>query len=160
MKIAIVSDEISSDFSTAVELGTDWGIRNFEIRGLYSGRIPYVSDSDVRQIFRVKEEFGIKISALSPGAFKVSVDSDEVKRQLNDMLPRAYELAHRLGTNLVIVFGFHRPEGSRRERCPSRVIDVLRQTAEEARREGIRLALENEPSCWADTGRTTTEIIR
>jgi len=159
MKIAIVSDEISSDFSTAVEIGTDWGIRAFEIRGLCSGRVPYVSERDVESVLRVKEEFGIEISAISPGAFKVPVDSDEAERHLRDMLPRAYELAHKLETNLVIAFGFHRPEGSR-EKYPSKVVDLLGEAAEGASREGVLLALENEPGCWADTGKVAAEIVK
>jgi len=157
MKVAIVSDEISSDFSTAVEIGTDWGIRAFEIRGLCSGRVPYVSERDIEGVLGVKEEFGIEISALSPGAFKVPVDSDEAERHLEDMLPRTYELAHRLGTNLVIVFGFHK--GSQ-GKYPSEVVDLLGRAAEGASREGIQLALENEPGCWADTGKVAAEMVR
>jgi len=159
MKIAIVSDEISFDFSTAVDIGTDWGIRAFEVRGLCSGRVPYVSERDIDNVLGVKEEFGIEISAISPGAFKVPVDSDEAERHLEDMLPRTYELAHRLGTRLVIAFGFHKPKGSR-EKYPSKVVDLLGEAAEGASREGIQLVLENEPGCWADTGKVAAEMVR
>jgi len=159
MKIAIVSDEISSDFSTAVEIGTDWGIRAFEIRGLCSGRVPYVSQRDIERVLQVKEEFGIEISAISPGAFKVPVDSAEAERHLEDMLPRTYELARRLESGLVIIFGFHKPKGSQ-GKYPSRVVELLRKAAEDASREGILLALENEPGCWVDTGRAAAEIVK
>jgi len=159
MKIAIVSDEISSDFSTAVEIGTDWGVRAFEIRGLCSGRVPYTSRRDIERVLEVKEEFGIEISALSPGAFKLPVDSEEVERHLEDMLPRTYDLAHRLGTDLVIVFGFHRPRG-RMGSYPSKVLDMLGRAADSALKEGILLALENEPGCWADTGKLSAEIVK
>ncbi len=63
MRLAVVSDEISPEFATAVELGTDWGIRSFEIRGLPSGRVPYISERDRREILRVKEEAGIEVEA-------------------------------------------------------------------------------------------------
>jgi hypothetical protein len=34
MKISIVTDEISSDVETAIELGLEWGVRDFELRGI------------------------------------------------------------------------------------------------------------------------------
>jgi len=160
MKLAIVSDEISPEFLTAVELGTDWGIQNFEIRGLPSGRMPYISERDKREVFRTVKEYGIKISTLSPGAFKIPVDSPEVRSQIDEMLPRTYELAHELGADLVIVFGFLMPEGEKEENYPQQVVDILGEVAEKAERENIRIALENEPSCWAGTGRTSARLVR
>lgn len=162
MKVAIVSDEISPEFATAVELGTDWGIWSFEIRSLPSGRLPYVSERDRRELLQIKEEAGIEITALSPGAFKVPVDSKEVDRQIHDMLPRTYELAHALGTDKVVIFGFRKPKeaGGIPKDYPRGIIDVLANVAEQAQQEGIRLVLENEPVCWADTGRTTAKILR
>ena len=42
MKISIVTDEISSDIETAIELGTVWGIHDFELRDDGS-RVPNIS---------------------------------------------------------------------------------------------------------------------
>jgi len=47
VKLAIVSDEISRDVNTAVELGLSWGIRAYEIRNLYNGRVPNVEELDI-----------------------------------------------------------------------------------------------------------------
>lgn len=166
MKLAIVSDEISPEFSTAVELGTDWGIRNFEIRSLSSGRLPYISERDRRELLRVKEEAGIEVTALSPGAFKVPVESEDVRRQMDDMLPRTYALAHALGVDKVVIFGFRKPKEMDGAACspqrnyPGRIVALLAEVAERAKQEGIRLVLENEPVCWADSGSTTAEMLR
>ena len=43
MKISIVTDEISADPETAIELGVEWGIRDFELRGFYTDRVPNLS---------------------------------------------------------------------------------------------------------------------
>jgi len=159
MKLAIVTDEISLDFATAVELGTDWGITNFEIRSLASGRIPYVSEAELKRLFSIVSSSDIVISALSPGAFKVPLDSPEAERQIGDMLPRTYELAHKLGVSTVIIFGF-RKEGTERTPPIDGIAEVLHRVSEGARSEGITLMLENEPVCWADTGVRTAEIVR
>ena len=160
MRLAIVSDEISRDFSTAVELGVEWGIRTFEIRGLRTGRIPEVAEWEIRDLSAVNEQFGITISALSPGVFKVPIAAAETAHQLRETLPKSYELAHRLGTDRVIIFGGRREEGVEQKAALPRVVDLLRQAVEEAERAGIRLLLENEPICWADTGQAAAEIIR
>ncbi len=159
MKLAIVTDEISLDFATSVELGTDWGITNFEIRSLASGRIPYVSGSDLKKVFDVVKSSDIKISALSPGAFKVPLGSAEAKKQIEDMLPRTYELAHRLEASIVVVFGFLK-EGARGTPPTERIAEILHEVSEKAESEGIEIVLENEAVCWADTGEGTARIIR
>jgi len=42
MKISIVSDEIALNFKKAARIGIEWGIRDYEIRYLKSGRVPYI----------------------------------------------------------------------------------------------------------------------
>ena len=37
VKLAIVTDEISADPETAIELGAEWGIHDFELRGVFDG---------------------------------------------------------------------------------------------------------------------------
>ena len=42
LALGIVSDEIATDFRTAVGHGLSWGITRYEIRCLVSGRVPEV----------------------------------------------------------------------------------------------------------------------
>ena len=41
MRISIISDEISTDFQQALKFALQWGIRDFEIRNLKSGKQTY-----------------------------------------------------------------------------------------------------------------------
>ena len=43
IKISVVTDEISADPETAIELGTQWGIHDFELRGYFTDRVPVFS---------------------------------------------------------------------------------------------------------------------
>ena len=167
MKVSILSDEISTDFDTAVEVGLSWGIRNFEIRMAPSGRVPKVSPGDRKRFLTIKNQYAVSISSISPGFFKCAVDAPEVEKDMNEALPAAFEMARELGTDRVVIFGFGKPGKNGAEmlkadgtKYPSKVIDLLGVMADKAKTGGCRLFLENEPICWADTGVNTASIIR
>ena len=52
MKLSIVSDELSRDFQTAVEIGYEWGLVNYEIREVWLKRIPNLSQ---KGLYIIKE---------------------------------------------------------------------------------------------------------
>ena len=159
MKLAIVSDEISLDFKEAVEYGVEWGINDYEIRTLTTGRVPYVANDEVSLIQEVMKNYELNISAISPGLFKISLlDEDQLKLQIEENIYESFRLAERLGTRNVIIFGF-----KRYEREPKsdyiQVIHILGRMATLAEKYGFTLMLENEPDFWADTGVNTAKIL-
>ena len=163
MKLAICSDEISQDFLTAVELGAEWGMRWYELRRFRSGRVPEISEGDRERIRPIAEDYGVRISAISPGLFKAPVDAPEIDRQMKEVLPRAFDLAREVGADKVICFGFGKDPRAERmgpQEVPPEVVDRLREMAQAAEAAGIRLLLETEPVCWGDTGLRTAAIIR
>jgi len=167
MKVAILSDEISTDFETAVELGISWGLRAFELRRLGSGRVPRVASSEIEQVDRLRRGHGLCITGLSTGLFKIPADHPEVEQRLAEDLPRACEIAHPLGTDVINDFGFRKPPEQGGERgevaakeCPPRVIDLLGRAVDTVARCGCRFFLENEHVCWPDTGAATARIVR
>jgi sugar phosphate isomerase/epimerase len=159
MRIGIVTDEISLDIREAFSLGVSWGIHDFEFRSSTSGRVPNVSSEDVRVILQMKKEFSATITALSPGTFRCLVDDKEaIDKELNQVLPETIKLAHKLDTSLIITFGFLKSVGLE-ESDFEQVVEVLQRAAELAKREGITLALENEPGFWADSGKKMARIL-
>jgi hypothetical protein len=71
MKISLVTDEISADPETAIELGVDWGVHDFELRGFGADRVPNFSAFEKQRIRELLEEFEARIVAISPGLFKI-----------------------------------------------------------------------------------------
>ena len=110
MKVSILSDEISTDFDTAVEVGLSWGMRNFEVRMAPSGRVPKVSPGDRKRFLTIKNQYGVNISSISPGFFKCPVDAPEVEKDMQEALPAAFAMARELGTDRVVIFGFGKPD--------------------------------------------------
>ena len=161
MKISIVTDEISNDVDTAFELGKDWGIEYFELRGMNGKRVPDLSDAEIGTLLDRKEYYGAKIAALSPGLFKIPLDRDLIRLHMEERLPQTFRLAERFGTKLILVFGIIKPtENEDVEGYPAQVVEVLSEAAGKASEAGITLLLENEHICWADTGARTARIVR
>ena len=159
MKISIISDEISSDFQEAAQFGIKWGISDYEIRNLKSGRVPYISKDEINRIIETKKKYDLNISAISPGLFKISL-SDEVqlKLQIEEHIYESFRLAEKLHTNNVIIFGFKKyPKEPQTNYV--QVLHILGRMTSLAEKYGFNLLLENHPGFWADTGANTAKIL-
>jgi sugar phosphate isomerase/epimerase len=160
LELGIVSDEIAPDFREAVRHALGWGIRKFEIRVLKSGRVPAVEEAELADVVATIRAHQVQVTALSPGIFKHSLAKtaaleDEIQRTL----PATIALARRLGSSMIIIFGFQREPGEPASRYQDAVA-WMKRAAEVAQKEGMTLAIENEPGFWADTGVNTRRLIR
>jgi sugar phosphate isomerase/epimerase len=182
MKISIITDEISADPETAIELGTAWGIHDFELRGFFTDRAPRLSAYQKQRLRDLLDELQARIIAMGPGLFKFAFPPPAAPRfplgwmdragydswaeaqrlahyHLNELLPASLDYANELGADLVVIFGFDRagaPPGS----PPEEALNCLRLAAERASAAGIRLAVENEDGFWADTGARTAQMVQ
>jgi len=182
MEISIVTDELSADPETAIELGVQWGVKYFELRGYFNERVPQFSPYQKQHLRDVLDRYGARIIAIGPGSFKMPLppavppqlslswmasaaystwakERDEVQYHLHELLPRSLEYAGELGVDRIVIFGFDRggaPAGT----PPDEVLEILSRAAQTAYGAGVLLVLENEAGFWADTGARTAEIIR
>ncbi len=160
MEIGIVTDEISSDVKKAIETGVSWGIRNFELRIIENNRIPNLCDEKLHHILDLKKQYNIHFTALSPGTFKNTLENKaQIKKDIEETLPGTYRIAKLLGTKIVIAFGIRRSKIDNPE-DEQEVIDIFQQVANTAKNEGIKIAIENEPGFWCDTGTNTARILQ
>jgi sugar phosphate isomerase/epimerase len=157
MKPGIVADEIDRDFGAAVRIGAPLGLRRYEVRFLTSGRAPLCQPAELREVERIAAGEGIEITALSPGLFKYVDDAAGFAHDLDEVYPKAAELAHRWNLPGLIVFGFHKPNATEQNFAtlpprpvPPRVIDWLTEANTRAACDGLTLMIEPEPICWFD----------
>ena len=71
MNIAVVTDELSDDLETALELAADMGLRHVELRGVGGHRVPRVGPFWERRIPELLRRFDMQVVAISPGIFKI-----------------------------------------------------------------------------------------
>lgn len=181
MRISIVTDEISADPETAIELGVKWDVHDFELRGFFTDRVPRFSEYQKQHLHDVLDEYRARLIAIGPGLFKIAYPPKgaprlplswmdraayenwaEAKRlahdHLNELLPASLDLANEFGARLVVIFGFDRA-GAPPGLPPDEVLNCLRQAAERGSAAGVQLVLENEDGFWADTGARSAQIV-
>lgn len=159
LALGIVSDEITNDFGEALRHGSSWGIDRYEIRCLTTGRIPKVDPQEIRTVAGLVRDHGVRITALSPGMFKAHLShTAELEEELRSVLPATLDLARELSCPMIIVFGFQREAGESADR-EKLAVDYMRRAAEAAAAAGVRIAVENEPGFWCDSGVNTLRII-
>lgn len=185
MKLSIITDEVSADLETALELAQEWGVPAIELRGIGEQRYPNVSDFWQARVPELVRESGLQVAALSPGLFKIPYpgprapetrilrwedamvyrrnhDAEALVRfHLEDLLPRTIAAARTLGTQVIVCFSFDRgPEVPGDAPAPEAVTDILRDAAQQVGEAGLTLAVEAEHICWGDTGARTSELVR
>jgi len=181
MRLSIVTDEISSDPETAIELGIGWGVREFELRGVGSDRVPLLSAFQKDRLRESLDRFNARLIAISPGLFKCpfprptrqrlplqSLDHDLHRRwqsardvvsyHTQELLPLSVDFAKEFGAEVIVAFSFQK-EGAEEDAPREEILDVFRQAAEVAGQNHLRLAIEVEPGFCADTGSRTARII-
>ena len=181
MKLCIVTDEISADFTTAVELGTAWGIKNFELRGFGENRVPLLTDFQRQRVREVLDAFDANLAAISPGLFKFPFPNESrdtfpvqaidqalyqdwqqsrrmLDLHLNELLPQSIRFAQEFEIRTIISFGFARGSNST-EVPPEALVDALYQAADLVGKAGLQLAVETEADFWADTGENTKTLL-
>jgi len=181
LKISLVLDELSADPETALELGSSWGLKYFELRGFFGERVPFFSDYQKQHLRYLLELYRAQVIALSPGLFKMPFPPPEPQRwsftcldigayqgwreaqravdfHLQEALPATLDYAGELGVKTVVIFGFQRA-GEAPGFPPEEVLSALRAAAERAAQAGIVLALETEDGHWADSGERQAQIL-
>lgn len=186
MHVSIVTDELSADPETAIELGVEWGVRHFELRGYYSDRVPEISAYQRRHLRAALDDYGADVIAVSPGLFKfpypgadspraslawMEREQDQsweqaqtlLRRHLDELLPAACDYAAELGAGMVVAFSFARPASQPAEprpEPPAGVVASLRRAAELAAAHDLQLVIETEAGFWGDTGEHTAALVR
>lgn len=157
-RIAITTCEIDEDLQTALRIGTEWGIRNFEFRSVWEKRPPRLTDDESAKLVALVKEFGVNIVALSPSVFRDGHSDEEVAESL-DLLEKTFDLAESLDCRQVITFAFRRDDAVSPDLVPRGVVDTLRDAARRAEDRGMRLVHESLRKRNANTSARALELV-
>jgi sugar phosphate isomerase/epimerase len=181
MRISLITDEISADLETAIEIGASWGVRDFELRTVGDDRVPNLPDYQRSCLKELLEEYQARVIAISPGLFKCpfpgksrsrfSIQAmdhalyqkwhtakDLVRYHQEELLPKALQYAIEIGAKIVVIFSFERDDPANIA-APDEIVEILQDAAVQAEHLGLELAIEVENGFWADSGQHTCDLL-
>ena len=141
------------------------GLRFFSIRFVDAGNgiknVMGLDDGEIEIVLNKMDEYGLSVSSLGSPIGKVKLcDVDDgtstafrpFDEYIRDEVPRACELANRLGTKLIRGFSFYHPKGSRLEDHLAQATDQVGQIADVCRGQGLVFGLEVEANLVGQNG--------
>lgn len=152
LKVGTITDEISQDFSHALDVMDELGLKYVEIQSLWDKYVGGLTDKEVQKVKDLIVKKNMEVSCISPHLFfrvPLRAKPDErsywgsYSEHIED-LRRCIEIAKKLGTNLVRTFSF----GSELLLTDifgdvwGMLLEKFKEPLEIAEKEGIVLAME------------------
>ena len=172
-KLGIITDEIGDDFEKSLDFITQQSLGNCELRDLWGKNIMNVSQGDLKRARQLIDKHQLHVSDIASPIFKYNLPEvpappeqvDQFGASFTDkdsemLLKKSFELAKFLGTRKIRVFSFLRVRPEEAEKAYPLIRDRLARAAEAAKKNGMTLVLENEPTCNVGTGKELGRILR
>jgi L-ribulose-5-phosphate 3-epimerase len=170
-KLGVITDEVSQDFGEALAWAKSFGLNWVELRFVWDKYVTEFTAADVSRAKDLLSKYGLRVSVVDSPYFKTVLPgtSSKFDDPKNDklqsdfaaqsaLLERAFARAKDFGTDKVRIFSFLRVADPKT--VFDRVAKELDKTAEIARKENIRLVLENEFSCNVATGVESAAMLK
>ena len=154
--LSAFADEYSADFCEQLSGMRDYGIGYVEIRGVDGKNVSVLTPSEVGEVKRKLDAYGMGASAIGSPIGKIRLDGD-LDGHL-DMAKQVFETANTLGAKYVRMFSFYAPEGESILSHKGRVFDELMRLSEAAKSHGVVLCHENEAGIYGDVPERCREI--
>jgi L-ribulose-5-phosphate 3-epimerase len=166
VKISVVTDEVSSDPESALEILRAWGVDAVELRGIGADRFPEVPDYWRVRLPEIIREFGMSVVAISPGLFQIPPpgrprlpmsfsrrgDTGRVRAELeaeaqldhhlNQLLPATIDAALKLGARTIVCFTFGRLDHTEGDLASDEIVQIIRHATEKIAAAGLQLVIE------------------
>ncbi len=172
-RIAVISDEISDDFDHACSvIARDFGLEWVELREINGKNLQKLSDDEIAAARKTLAKYNLRVTDIASPLFKVDwpgaplsryaerrdqFGADATFKQQDAVLHQSIHLAKSFATDKVRCFDFWRLDDVKPYRHS--INDKLQTAAEEARKQGVMLVLENEFACNTATGREAAETL-
>ncbi len=161
-RLGVITDEISEDLETALDVCTDLGIRDIELRSIWNTSVVEHDDSSIQAIADTIRAQGFAVCGIASPFLKCHMSGDggaagaphsakaATRNEQWDILARSLDIASRLDAPMVRAFSFWRVDdpGSVREE----ILEILQEATTRTRSAGRLLGLENEYACNIATG--------
>jgi sugar phosphate isomerase/epimerase len=156
-KLAVISDEVSQDFQTVVNVAAEYKLNGVEIRSVWDKPPQNLTDEDMAKMKGILDEAGVEVAGIASPFFKCEIDNEQERGEHLDILKRCIKMAHFFGTNIVRGFAFWKT--GRTEELWDTILEYYREPVKIAESEGIFIGLENESSTSLYNAKLTARFI-
>ena len=170
-RLSVLTDEVSDKFTEALDWAVRKGFQWVEVRMVDGKNVSNLTDAEVDRAKAEIGKRGLKVSAIASPLFKCALDparpvgsgdlfgnKEEPLEVHFAKLPRAIQIAKKLGTDKIRVFSFWR-EKEPRKYLPD-IVAHLKKAAALAEKEGVLLLQENETACNGGYAEEVANIVR
>ncbi|MCX7918257.1 MAG: sugar phosphate isomerase/epimerase [bacterium] len=157
-KLGIITDEISQDFEQAVAFAKKNNLDFVELRSVWDKPPQALDTSDIWKIKELLKRTELKVTCIASPVFKCHIDKADEYQEHLDFLKRCINLAHQLNTNIIRIFTFWKKNLSLEQHWDL-LINRFGSAVELAKKENIKLAIENEHSCLVGTGQELAQFM-
>jgi sugar phosphate isomerase/epimerase len=156
-KLAVISDEVSQDFQTVVNVAAEYKLNGVEIRSVWDKPPQDLSDEDMAKMKGILDAAGIEVAGIASPFFKCDIDNEQERCEHLDILRKCIKMAHFFGTNIVRGFAFWKT--GRTEELWDTILEYYVEPVKIAESEGIFIGLENESSTSLYNAKLTARFI-
>jgi L-ribulose-5-phosphate 3-epimerase len=173
LRIAAITDEFSPDLVAALDAMKPIGMTGAELRVVWGKNIMDLNDDELKRAKDLLDSRGFEVISIASPLLKcVLPDAPEVDTRFQqdifaskhtyDDQPRlwdhAFKLAHFFGAKIIRVFSYWRTVEP--DRCFDPIARALESAADEAKKEGVIIGLENEHACNIGTAQEAGRMLR
>ena len=157
LKLSAFSDEYADGFTEQLEGMRRFGIGHIELRHADKKNVSVLTASEVSEIKKKLDGFGIGVSAIGSPLGKIKLDGDMDEHL--ETARRVFETANILGAKYVRMFSFYAPDGKEITSLRGEVLDALEKLVLLARSHGVTLCHENEAKIYGDTPERCRDLL-
>lgn len=157
-KKGVITDEISQDFQTAVELAARYRLDAVEIRSVWEKGPHELEKGDIERIKSMAKSAGLTVPAISAPFFKCDIDDPNAIKSHIAILRKSIRLAQALDAGLIRGFTFW-SKGSFEENL-DKIVSRFEEPLKILEREDMTLALEFDPNVFAANADKLVKVIR
>lgn len=156
-KMAVISDEISQDFQTVVNVAKEYKLDGIEIRSVWDKPPQKLTDSDMLKMKDMLDSAGIAIAGIASPFYKCNIDNEQERNEHIEILKQCIKMAKFFGTNIIRGFTFWNT--GRTDEVWNKIIEYYQEPLKIVEGEGIIIGLENEASTSVSTAKLAEKFI-
>jgi len=156
-KLAVISDEISQDFQTVIEVASEYKLNGIEIRSVWDKPPQNLTDDDMKKMKVMLNESGLVIAGIASPFYKCDIENKQDRKEHIEILRKCVKMAKFFDTNIVRGFAFWNT--GKTEELWDQLLESYIEPVKIAESEGIIIGLENEASTSLSTAKLTEKFI-